>query len=219
MTQLSRGMEMQMVAGLGGGALRVSGWGTVFRWQEINWGKEHVVLQPLIHWGPAWICYFGLLRVSLRQKLQNGLFINFLLQNNLKHNKYKKDGCHEPYISSFGINNYKTNLLVPQVVIDWRLCNIKVVANWVPREDILDLHPSFSSCYVLTCGVWREGRRGRIREKKRERLIPSLGTTIKTPCQPGYLPEALIPNTITLGVKDGHNSSIATMHRVGGISF
>ena len=34
-----------------------------------------------------------------------------------------------PIYSSFGINNYKTNLLVPQVVIDWRLCNIKVVAN------------------------------------------------------------------------------------------
>ena len=185
----------------------------------MSWNKEHVVLQPLIHWGPAWICYLGLLRVSLRQKLQNGLFINFLLQNNLKHNKYKKDGCHEPYISSFGINNYKTNLLVPQVVIDWRLCNIKVVANWVPREDILDLHPSFSSCYVLTCGGWREGTRGRIREKNKERLIPSLGTTIKIPCQPGYLPEALIPNTITLGVKDGHNSSIAAMHRVEGISF
>jgi len=29
----------------------------------------------------------------------------------------------------FGINKYKTNLLVPPVVIDWSLCNIKVVAN------------------------------------------------------------------------------------------
>ena len=34
-----------------------------------------------------------------------------------------------PYISSFSINNYKTNLLVPQVVIDQKLCNIKVVDN------------------------------------------------------------------------------------------
>ena len=185
----------------------------------MSWSKEHVVLQPLIHWRPARICYLGLLRVSLRQILKNGLSINFLLQNNFKHSKHRKEEWNEPYISSLGINNYKTNLLVPQVVIDWRLCNIKVVANWVPREDILDLHPSFSSCYVLTCGGWREGRRGGIREKKRERLIPSLGTTIKTPCQPGYLPEALLSNTITLGVKDGHNSSIAAMHRVGGISF
>ena len=140
-------------------------WGTVFRWQEMSWSKEHVILQPLIHLGPSWIYYLGLLRVSLRQKLQNGLSINFLLQNYFKHNKYKKEECREPYISSFGINNYKTNLLVPQVVIDWRLSNIKVVANWVPREDILDLHPSFSSCYVLTCGGWRKGRRRRIREK------------------------------------------------------
>ena len=80
--------------------------------------------------------YLWLLRVSLRQKLQNGLCINFLLQNNFKHNKYKTEECHEPYVhelndecSSFSINNYKTNLLVLQVVIDWRLCNIKVVAN------------------------------------------------------------------------------------------
>ena len=172
----------------------------------MNWSKEHVVLQPLIHWGPAWICYLGLLRLSLRQKLQNGLSINFILQNNFKHNKYNKEECHEWYISSFSINNYKTNLLVPQVVIDWRLCNIKVVASWVPSRDILDLHQSFSCWYVLTCGGWREGRSGRIREKKRDRLIPPWGTTIKTPCQPGYLPKVLIPNTITLGVKGGHNS-------------
>ena len=47
--------------------------------------------------------------VSLRQKLQNGLSINFLLQNNFEHNKHKKEECHEPYISSFGMNNYKAN--------------------------------------------------------------------------------------------------------------
>ena len=150
--------------------------------------------------------YLWLLRVSLRQKLQNWLSINFLLQNSFKHNKYKKEEYHEPYISLFGINIYKTNFLVLQVVIDWKLCNIKVVTNWVPSEDILDLHQSFSSCYVLTCGGRREGRRGRIRETKRERIIPSLGTTIKTPCQLVYLPKALLPNTITLGVKSGHNS-------------
>ena len=55
--------------------------------------------------------------------------------------------------------------LVPQDVIDWRLCKIKVVDRWVPGEDILDFH-QFSSCYVLTCGVGGEGRKGR-REKKR----------------------------------------------------
>jgi len=143
----------------------------------MSWSKKPVVLQPLIHWGPAWICYLGLVRISLRLKIQNELSINFLLENNFKHNKYKKEECHEPYISSFSINNYKTNLLVPQVVIDWRLCNIKMVANWVPSGDILELHQSFSSCCVLTCGGWREGRRGRMTEKKSERLIPSWGTT------------------------------------------
>ena len=172
----------------------------------MSWSKDHVVLQPLIHLGPAWIYYLGLLRVSLREKLQNGLSINFLLQNNFKHNKYRKEEYHESYISSFINNNYKTNFLVPQVVIDWRLCNIKVMANWVPGEDTLNLHQSFSFCYVLTCGGWREGRRGRKREKKKARLIPLWWTTIKTPCQPGYLPNALLPNTITLGVKGGHNS-------------
>ena len=35
--------------------------------------------------------------------------------------------CHEQYISSFDIYNYKTKLLVQQIVIDWRLYNIKVV--------------------------------------------------------------------------------------------
>ena len=94
----------------------------------MSWNKEHVVLQPFIYWGPARIYYLGLLNISVRQKLQNGLSIN-LLQNNFKHNKYKKEECHEPYISPFSINNYKTNLLVPQAVIDWRLCNIKVKDN------------------------------------------------------------------------------------------
>ena len=136
----------------------------VFRWQEKSWNNEHVVLQSLTHWGPAWICYLGPLRVSLRQKLHS---INFLLQNDFKHNKYKKEEGHEIYISSFGINNYKTNFLFSQVSINRRLCNIKVVANWVPSEDILDLHQSFSSCCLLTCDGWREGGRGRIREKKK----------------------------------------------------
>ena len=68
------------------------------------------------------------------------------------------------------------------------------------------VHQSFSSCYVLTCGGWWEGRRGRIRRKNKERLISSWGTTINTPCQPRYLPKALLPNTITLGVKGRHNS-------------
>ena len=67
-------------------------------------------------------------------------------------------------------------------------------------------HQPFSSCYVLTCGGWWEGRRGRIRGKNKERLISSWGTTINTPYQPEYLPKALLPNTITLGVKGRHNS-------------
>ena len=125
---------------------------------------------PNTHQGAAWICYLGPLRVSLRQKLHS---INFLLQNDFKHNKYKKEEGHEPYISSFSINNYKTNLLVPQVVIDCRLCNVKVVDNWVPGEDILDLPQVFLFllCSHFFCGG-REGGRGKIREKKRERLIP-----------------------------------------------
>ena len=179
----------------------------------MSWSKKPVVLQPLIHWGPAWICYLGLIRISLRQKFQNGLSINFLLEINFKHNKYKKEECHEPYISSFGINNHKAILLVPQAVIDWRLCNIKVVANWDPREDILDLHQSFSSCYVLTCGGRREGRRRRIREK-RERLIPSklhvnLGTS--------QMPYFLIPSHWQSSVDT--IQSIAAMHSIIAISF
>ena len=145
--------------------VRLSGIGGMV-FNEKNRSKEHVVLQTLTHWGPAWICYLGPFRVSLRQKLHS---INFLLTNNFKHNKYKKEEGHEPCISSFGINNYKTSLLVSQGVIDRRLCNIKVVANWVPSEDILDLHQSFSSCCLLTCDGWREGGRGRIREKKKGR--------------------------------------------------
>ena len=107
----------------------------------------------------------------------------------------------------FVMNKYKTNLLVPPVVIDWRLCNIKGVASWVPGEDILDLHQSFSFCYLLTCGGWREGGKEIRQEKNRERLIPSWGTTIKKPCQPGYLPKAVLPNTMTLRAKSGHNST------------
>ena len=184
--------------------IRLSGiGGMVFRWQEKSWSMEHVVLQPLTHQGPAWICYLGPLRVSLRQKLHS---INFLLQNNFKHNKYKKEEGHEPCISSFGINNYKTSLLVPQVVIAQRLCNIKLCWIEFPEKTFLICIRSFSSCYVLICGGGREGGRGRIREKKRESILPSWGTTIKTPCQLAYLPKALLRNTITLGVKGGHNS-------------
>ena len=138
----------------------------VFRLQEKSWSKEHVVLQPLIHWGPAWICYRGLLRVSLRQKFQNGLCINFLLQNGLKHNKYNKEEYHKPYILSFGISNYKTNLLVPRVVIDWRLCNFKLVGDWAPGEDIFDLHQVF--LFLLCSHLWW-GKGRRKRENKREK--------------------------------------------------
>ena len=99
-----------------------------------------MVFQPLTHQRPASICYLGPLWVSLRQKLHS---INLLLQNDVKHNKFKKEEGHEPYISSLGINNYKTNLLVPQVVIDRRLSNIKVMANRVPGEGILDLNQVF----------------------------------------------------------------------------
>jgi len=35
--------------------------------------------------------------------------------------------------------------------------------------------------------VGKRRMKGRITEKKRERLLPSLGTTIKTPCQLVYL--------------------------------
>ena len=131
----------------------------------MRWSKEHMVLQPLIHWGPAWICYLGLLRVSLRQKFQNGLSINFLLQNNFKHNKYKKEECHTPYISSFGISNYKTNLLVPQVVLDWRLCNIKVVTNWVHRKIFLTC---ISLYLAMFSHVVVEGNKKRENEREKE---------------------------------------------------
>ena len=74
-----------------------------------------------------------------------------------------------------------------------------------PVKTFLTCLRSFSSCYVLIFCGGREGGRGKIREKKRERLIPSRGATIKTPCQLAYLSKALLPNTITLGVKGGHN--------------
>ena len=125
-----------------------------------------MVLQPLIHWGPAWICYLGLLKVTLRQKFQNGLSINFLLQNSFKHNKYNKEECHKPYILSFGINNYKTNLLVPQVVIDWRLCNIKVVANWAPSR-----HSWLASVFLFLLYShmrWLKERKKRENKRKKE---------------------------------------------------
>ena len=171
----------------------------------MRWSKEHMVFQPLIHWGPAWICYLGLLRISLRQKLQNGLSINFFLQNNFEHNKYKKEECHAPYISSFSISNYKTNFLVPQVVIDWRLCNIKVVANWVHRKTFLTCISL--SLLAMFSHVVVEGYKKRENEREKEgEAKPSWGTTIKTPCQPGYLPKVLLPNAITLGVKGRQNS-------------
>ena len=184
-------------------------WVTVFRWQEKSWSKEHVVLQPLIHWGPAWICYLGLLRISLRQKLQNGLSINFLLQNNFEHNKHKKEECHEPYISSFGMNNYKANFS-PIACHRLETMQHQGGGQLISQQRHSWLASVFFFLYVLTCGGWREGRRGRMREKQSERLIPSWGTTIKTPCQPGYLQNALLPNTITLEVKGGHNTIHST---------
>ena len=132
----------------------------------MRWSKEHMVFQTLIHWGPAWICYLGLLRVSLRQKLQNGLSINFFLQNNFQHNKYKKEECHAPYISSFSISNYKTNHLVPQVVIDWRLCNIKVVAKWVHRKTSLTCISL--SLLAMFSHVVVEGNKKRENEREKE---------------------------------------------------
>ena len=138
MTQLSRVMEMQIVGG--SKVVRCGG--------QFSDDKRWVGVRSMLSSNHSFIGDLpeSASSVSLRQKLQNGLSINFLLQNNFKHNKYKTEECHEPYISSFGINNYKTNLLVPPVVIDWRLCNIKVVANWFPSGDILDLHQSFSFC-------------------------------------------------------------------------
>ena len=75
-----------------------------------------------------------------------------------------------------------------------------------PVKTFLTCIRSFSYCYVLICGGGREEGRGRIRKKKRERLISSWGTTMKNPCQLVYLPKTLLPNTITLAVKGGHNS-------------
>ena len=133
----------------------------------MRWSKEHMVFQPVIHWGPAWILCLGLLRVSLRKKLQNGLYINFLLQNNFKYNKYKTEECHARYISSFSISNYKTNLLVPQAVIEWRLCNIKVVANWVHRKTFLTCI-SLSLLAMFSHVVERNKKRENEREKEGE---------------------------------------------------
>ena len=95
---------------------------------------------------------------------------------------------------------------VPQVVIECRLCNIKVVENWVPGEDILDLHQVF---LFLLCSHLQWGKGRRKRENKREKEWednPIMRTTITTPCQLAYLSKALLPNTITLGVNGGHSS-------------
>ena len=48
---------------------------------------------------------------------------------------------------------------------------------------------------------WQKGRKKK--ENKREK---GEANPIKTPCQPGYLPNALLPNTITLAVKCRHNT-------------
>ena len=181
-------------------------WGTVFRWQKMRWSNEHVVPQSLIHWGPARICYLGPLWVSLRQKLQNVPSINFLLLNDFTHNIYKKEVCHEPYISSFGINNYKTNLLVPQVVVYWRLCNIKVVESWVPSKDILDIHQVF---LFLLCSHmwWGKGRRKRENKKEKEgEANPIMRDHHQNPMSVFLSPKALLANSITLGVNGGHSS-------------
>ena len=79
-----------------------------------------------------------------------------------------------------------------------------------PVKTFMTVIRSFSSCYVLICSGEREGRRWRIIEKKRERIIPSRGTTIKIPLQLAYLPNVLLPNTITLGIKGGHNSILSS---------
>ena len=133
----------------------------------MSWSSNHSNT-PVNEWsGPAWICYLGLLKVTLRQKFQNGLSINFLVQNDFKHNKYNKEECHKSYILSFGINNYKTNLLVPQAVIEWRLCNIKVVANWVHRKTFLTCI-SLSLLAMFSHVVERNKKRENEREKEGE---------------------------------------------------
>ena len=153
-------MEVQMGEGGSKGVRCGEEFSDDKRWGGIRsmWSSKHSFIGDLP--------YLWLLRVSLRQKLQNGLSINFLLQNNFKHNKYKKEECHAPYISSFGISNYKTNLLVPRVVIDWRLCNIKVVAKWVPSKDIHDLQQVF--LFLLCPHLWW-GKGRKKRENKREK--------------------------------------------------
>ena len=170
----------------------------------MSWSKKPVVLQPLIHWGPAWICYLGLIRISLRQKFQNGLSIN-LLQNDFKHNKYNKEECHKPYIC------HLATITTKLISLSHRLSRTEdyTTSRWWPIEFPMKTFLACISLYLLISShMWRlKGRRKREnREKNKERLIPSWGTTIKTLCQPGYLPKALLPNTITLGVKGGNNS-------------
>ena len=75
--------------------------------------------QNLLSWAPQGIS---------KTETSKWTLYKLLLQNYFKHNINNKEECHKPCILSFGIKNYKTNLLVPQVVINWRLCNIKVMA-------------------------------------------------------------------------------------------
>ena len=187
---------MQM-GGVGGGkVVRCGGWfSDDKRWVGVSsmLSSKHSLgtCLNLLFWAPQ-----GISKTEISKCTCYKLFTT----NDFKHNKYNKDECHEPYISSFGINNYKTSLFVPQVVIDWRLCNIKVVAKWVPGKDIHDLHQVF--LFLLCSHLWwgKERKKRENRQKKRKRLIPSWGTTIKTPCQIAYLSKALLPNTITLGI-------------------
>ena len=62
--------------------------------------------------------------------------------------------------------------------------------------------------FLLCSHMWwlKERKKRENKREKEKTLIPSWGTTLKTPCQPGYLPKALLPNIIILGVKGGHNS-------------
>ena len=142
------------------------------------------------------------IRVSLREKFHS---IN-LLQNDFKHNKYKNEDCHFPIFHHPA--SITTKLISQSQRLPYtgdyetsRWCTIEF-----PVKTFLICIRSLSSCYVLTCGGGREGGRGRIRKKKRERLISSWGTTMKNPCQLVYLPKTLLPNIITLAVKGGHNS-------------
>ena len=85
-------------------------------WSGVRWSdnrrragvtNEQVGLQPLSLHKTAFLGPSG---HHWRQKLQNGYFVNFLLQKDFKHNENSKACYHEPCISSHSIKTCRREM-------------------------------------------------------------------------------------------------------------